>query len=249
MGAFASMAQNAYGLKICGIACLGFALTFLHEFFYSPSKEGQEKVSLWMRSIELLSLTVIALIFLFKSFSITFLYSDLILTISLAVLFLLFSYQTIIQLKIALSYQAMLVYVMACYYGAVLFFVLSLLSGILLPIAATSLAVVAVLLVVVYVGLTLIFKEYRVSDEAVSIWQYTRQMKNKSAIVLISCLLISGYSLLYSTGVLPSFYYDTPKGYQELVKMSNTLTNVDDKEKPREFKERYEDFVRKHGTN
>ncbi len=249
MGAFASMAQNAYGLKICGIACLGFALTFLHEFFFSPRKVGQQKASFWVGSIELVSLTVIALIFLFRSFAIDFLYSELMLTISLAVLFLVFSYQTIVQLKKTLNHQTWLVYILAFYYGAVLFFILSLLSGIILPIVATGLAILAVLLVAVYIGLILFFKKLRIGDEAISIWQYTGQMKNKSVIVLIAGLLISGYGLLYSAEILPSFFYDTPKGYQELVNMSNTLTDVDGKEKPREFKERYEEFIKKHGTN
>lgn len=206
MGAFASMAQNAYGLKICGMACLGFALTFLHELFFSPRKDGQQKANFWMGSIELVSLIIIALIFLFRSLAIDFPYSELILTISLAVLLSVFVYQAIVQLKIALNQQILLVYVLAFYYGAVLFFILSFLFGIFLPIVATSLAIGAVLLVAVYVGLILFFKEFRTSDEDISIWQYTGQMKNKSVIVLIACLLISGYSLLFSAGILPSFF-------------------------------------------
>src|SRR5260370_1036635 len=34
MGAFASMAQNSYGMKLIGLVCLGFCFTFLYEVFF-----------------------------------------------------------------------------------------------------------------------------------------------------------------------------------------------------------------------
>ena len=88
MGAFASMAQNAYGLKICGIACLGFALTFLHEMFFTPRQSDDQLVSLWIFYVELIFLSVIALVFLFRNFSIDLPFSDTLLTVSLTVLLL-----------------------------------------------------------------------------------------------------------------------------------------------------------------
>jgi hypothetical protein len=248
MGAFASMAQNAYGLKICGIACLGFALTFIYEIFFTQSALDDQFVSPWMLYAELIFLSVISLVFLFRNFSIDLPFADTLLMGSSTILLLLFSYQTILQLKLA-RHQVKLVYLLGLYYGAVLFFILSILASVLLPVLANSLALVAIVMVLVFAGLTLVFKEFTLNDETISFWQYVTQMKSKSSILLIASLLISGYSLLHSVGVLPSFYYGTPKGYQILVKVSNVGTDPKGKEKPREFKERYEEFIRKHRTN
>ena len=248
MGAFASMAQNAYGLKICGIACLGFALTFLHEIFFAPRSADDQLVAPWLAYTELLFLSVIALVFLLRNFSNDLPFSDTLLTVSLTGLLLLSLYHAILQLKIAARHHIKLVYLVALYYGAVLFFILSILSTVVFPGLAINLALVAIVLVFVFAGLTLVFKEFTINEELVSIWQYTRQMKNKSAILLIACMLISGYSLLYSAGILPPFYYGTPKGYQHLIELSNAGDGKVGKEKPREFKERYETFIRKHSA-
>lgn len=246
MGAFASMAQNAYGLKICGVACLGFALTFLHEIFFTSMSDDDQIVAPWMVYAELICLSVIALVFVFRDFSVDFSFADVFLIFSSTFLFLLFFYQAILQLKVARRFQSMLPYMVALYYGAVLFFVLSILSGIVLPGLTSQLALVAIVLVFIFAVLTLIFKTFRVSEEAISIWQFIRQMKNKSSIVLIASLLVSGYSLLYSVGILPSFYYGTPRGYQQLIELSNAGDGTVGKERPREFKERYDAFITKH---
>lgn len=244
MGAFASMAQNAYGLKICGLASLGFALTFLHEIFFTPRSGDDKLVAPWMAYAELILLSIIALIFLFRNFSTDIPFSDTLLIVSLTLLLPLFAYQAVLQFQKATRHQTMLAYIIAFYYGAVLFFVLSVLSGIILPGLAFNLEIMAILLVIVFAGLTLFFKEFSISDETISIWQYIRQMKSKASILLIASLLISGYSLLYSAGILPSFYYGTPKGYENLV----NLGNKDGREKAREFKERYEAFVKRHSS-
>jgi len=249
MGAFASMAQNAYGLKICGMACLGFALTFFHEIFFTTSTSENRLVAPWILSAELLFLSAISLVFLFRNFSIDFLFADVLLIASFTSLLLLFSYQAILHLKLAREHPVKLVYLVALYYGAVLFFILSFLAGLMFPGLASSLAIVAILMIVTFGALSMVFKDFTTNEETISIWQYAWQMGNKSAILLIASLLISGYSLLNSAGVLPSFYYGTPKGYQNLVRVSNTGKDPEGKEKPREFKERYEGFIKKHGTN
>lgn len=248
MGAFASMAQNVYGLRICGIACLGFSLTFLHEFFFTSSSTDHQLASPWMVNAELILLSVLALIFLFRNFSSDIPFSDALLIGTFTGLLILFSYQAILHVKIARKFHSMLVFLIALYYGAVTFFILSFLSSIVLPGQAINLTLVAIVMIFVFASLTLFFKEFTVEDETISAWKYIRQLKNKATIVLIASLLISGYSLLYSAGILPSFYYGTPKGYQDLVNLTNARSDKQEKEKAREFKERYEAFIRKYSS-
>ena len=73
MGAFASMAQNSYGMKLMGLVCLGFCLTFLYELFFSVPKlqDLSLKSKRWF-SLELVALNFLALLFFFRSFAALF---------------------------------------------------------------------------------------------------------------------------------------------------------------------------------
>jgi hypothetical protein len=202
-----------------------------------------------MGSTELVFLTVLALVFSFGNFSINLPFSDTLLIVSFTCLLMLFSYQAIRQLGSAGRHQRTTLYLTIFYYGAVVFFILSFLSGLVLPGLAMNLAFVAMVLTLVLAGLTIIFKQVIVSDGTISAWQYVRQMKNKSSILLIASLLISGYELLNAAGILPSFYHGTPKGYQHLIELSNSGNIMVGKEKPREFKERYDEFTKKYAPD
>jgi len=248
MGAFASMAQNPYGLRICGVACIGFALTFLHELLYTPGSDETTSSSRWTGYAELVLLSVLVLIFSFSNFSINLPFSETLLIVSFTCLLLLFSYQAITQLR-STGHQRTTAYLVVFYYGAVVFFILSFLSGLILPGLAMKLAFAAIVLTLVLAGMAIILKQVIVNDGTISTWQYLRQMKNKSSILLIASLLISGYELLNAAEILPSFYHGTPKGYQHLIELSNSGNSMVGKEKPREFKERYDEFTKKHARD
>jgi len=247
MGAFASMAQNAYGLRICGVACLGFALTFLHEIFFTTRAADDPLFPSWIVYGELISLTVIALVFLLKNFSLDFPFSSLILILTLTVLFSLLSYQALLQIQMARLKHAKLVTVLALYYGAVIVFILSVLTGIMLPDASNLLAILAMTFTAGFIVFALVARRLSIDGETISVWHYFRQLKNKSAILLITCLLIYSYNLLYVAGTLPPLYHGTlPNGYQHLVERS---IKSNDQKKLREFMERYEAFLQRHAKN
>ena len=250
MGAFASMAQNSYGLKICGLACLGFVLTFLHEIFFATRAENEPQTPSWLRYVELISLTVIALVFMFRNFSMEFLFGNSLLILASAALLLLLSYQAAVELRTARLKQVSLAYLLALYYGAVLLFIIAFLLVIALPDFAFASAVTALILIAIFVGITLILKNVDVNGETISVWQYAGQLKNKSAILLIASVLVFGYSLLNSAGVLPPLYHGTlPKAYQDIVDQSIKNSDEKWKEKPAEFMDRYEVFLSRHSKN
>jgi hypothetical protein len=248
MGAFASMAQNPYGLRICGVACIGFAFSFLHELLFTRGSDETTSSSRWTGYAELVLLSVLVLIFSFANFSINFPFSETLLIVSFTGLLLIFAYQAIKQLR-STGHQRTTVYLVIFYYGAIVFFILSFLTGLILPGLAMKLALVGIVLTLVLAGTAIIFKQVIVNDETISVWQYVRQMKNKASILLIASLLISGYELLNAAGILPSFYHGTPKGYQHLIELSNSRDSMVGKEKPLEFKERYDEFTKKHATD
>ena len=246
MGAFASMAQNAYGLRICGVACVGFALAFLHEILFLP-RAGDDVIRGWMINAELVFLSVIAIVFVCRNYAVELSFSEILLLFSLSGLLLLYSYHALLHVRKARN-QMELFYPLIFYYGAVLLFVLSFLTSAVYPRATTILAVAAIVMISIFAVVALVFKRPVPDSDGMTIWSYLRGLKNKSSILLIASILVSGYSLLYSVGILPSFYYGTPKGYQDLVKLSAARTDNATKEKSREFIERYDAFVRKYSA-
>jgi hypothetical protein len=85
--------------------------------------------------------------------------------------------------------------------------------------------------------------------ENLSIWDYFGGFKNKSSILLITCLLVYGYSMLYSAGALPPLYHGTlPTGYHELVEDGEKSYDPAIREKPSEFKVAYDNFVSKYAA-
>jgi len=247
MGAFASMAQNSYGLKIVGIASLGFVLTFLNEIFFPTHIDHKLPYPSWLVPCELVLLTIVATIFFLRNFSIDITFFTPLLILSMVTLLPLLLYQALIQIRIARAHNTVLVTALVLYYASVFTFILSVLISILVPDLLNAFAVVGILLAAGFVAIAIISKKITHEGGTVSILQYIGLLKNKSSILLITCILLYGYHLLYSIGTLPPLYHGTvPEGYRRLVEMS--IVNNDQK-RPLEFKERYEDFVEKYSKD
>jgi len=121
------------------------------------------------------------------------------------------------------------------------------LINILVPDLLNAFAVVGILLAAGFVAIAMIYKRVSHEGDTVSTLQYIGLLKNKSSILLITCILVYGYHLLYSIGTLPPLYHGSvPEGYRQLVEMS--ITN-NDQQTPVEFKARYEDFVEKYSKD
>ena len=69
MGAFASMAQNNYGMRLLGIVSLVFGVLFAIQFFIIWKKKSKKNI---FSLVELASMSLIALLFTMRVFYIRF---------------------------------------------------------------------------------------------------------------------------------------------------------------------------------
>jgi hypothetical protein len=249
MGAFASMAQNSYGLKLIGIACFGFFLTFLHEIFFSQLNSANERVPSWISYTELVVVSVTALIFLARNLSIDIAFINSLWIGSLILLMVVFSFHGVNHFREARAINEGWGIVSVFYYSAVILFVMAWMSdalGFLNSLLFVIGSVTALLGFLVSARLMLSNKN---DGENLSIWEYFGDFKNKSAILLITCLLVYGYNVLYSADVLPSLYHgNLPPGYHELVEDGEQSDDPAIREKSREFKAAYDKFVSKYAA-
>ena len=88
LGAFASMAQYSYGMKICGIASLAFTIAFLVELWSIQSREKKRI----RHSLELASLALLSLVFTFRNFSIEWPIFNVLQTVGLTIMLVLLCY-------------------------------------------------------------------------------------------------------------------------------------------------------------
>jgi len=241
LGAFASMAQYSYGMKICGLASLGFGVAFLVELWSIQSREKKRI----RHSLELTSLALLSLIFTFRNFSIEWLYFNVLQTVGLTIILVLLCYSGFTQIKTEKDGREAAT--ITIYYASVILFVLSALLGIVYPQLTQYIAVAALVFLSLFVLLAVIIKPVATNGNAVSVWGYLlHQVKDKSALILIACILVIGFGTLHASGVLPRLYYGTyPQGYQNLIESGGTAS---DQNKSREFKERYEVFLERNSS-
>jgi hypothetical protein len=241
LGAFASMAQYSYGMKICGIASFGFAIAFLVELW---SIQLGEKKRI-RHSLELASLALLSLVFTLRNFSIEWLYFNVLQTVGLTIILVLLCYNALMQSKAIDTTGVATTIVM--YYVSIGLFVLSSLSSIAFPPLAQYIMLTALVALSLFIVLAFIVRPVSTDEDAKSMWGYLlRHLKDKSALILIACILVIGYGTLHASGVLPRLYYGTyPQGYQNLIESGVTSS---DQNKSGEFKARYEVFLERNSS-
>jgi hypothetical protein len=241
LGAFASMAQYSYGMKICGLASLGFTVAFLVELWSIQSGEKKRI----RHSLELASLTLLSLIFTLRNFSVEWSYFNVLQTIAFTVLIFLLGYAAFAQIRALKTVREATA--IGMYYTSIVLFLFSALVGIIFPQFPQYIILAALASLALFLVLAAIVGPVSSDRDAISTWGYLRhQLKDKSALILIACILVIGFGALHASGVLPRLYYGTyPQGYQNLIESGVTSS---DQNKSGEFKKRYEVFLERNSS-
>lgn len=247
LGAFASMAQYSYGLKLCGIACLGLTGVFLHEAF-SVLQRSALPARRWMDLLEVILFACIAFTFMLRNFSFDFALSGILMSSLLTILLFATLSRAVVNIRLALPHGWQTVLSVTLYYAATIVFILFLLFDSIFPAFENVLAVTGIVLFGLFLALAFILKRSGANadgNEGLGTWQYVRQLPDKSVLVVTIGFLFAVLSLLISNRIYPPFYRGTtPDGYQHLVDQgaaeSGTL-------KAQEFKDQYEKFIQRHG--
>jgi hypothetical protein len=249
-GAFASMAQNNYGLKLIGFSCVGFAFLFFFEALFDWKKKVElSTLARTLNFIELIVLGGLATLLFLRSLFIDFNGASTMFTVLLIVLTSLYLSYLLRLVGRWWSKSKSLSTGLILYFLVLIFFLsssilaigqhnLSYLTG------ATGLA--CLLAFIVWVVLS---RRILVDGESTSIVAHIWKMRNKSIFVLVASLVVGLYFVLNRSNIIPPLYTsEKPAGYLELVKQSEEgkENSEEDRNLYKLFDDRYQSFIQKY---
>jgi len=244
MGAFASMAQNNYGLKVISWSCYLFSSIFLLELVV-----GSKNMSLLQR-IEQVVMSILVALFGLRAAYIHFPYVEWVVLGAASLLVVIYG-------RIGISYQReigatnkFMSRIIGVYYLSVMAFLISVLIR---PINATisqAMGGVGGLFMGLVVLSVLFRKRQLVNGEETNVLSYVRGRADHSSMLLTGFFLISIYVGLNFINVLPTLYTnEVPQAYIELVNQAETGKEkaVDGRYQHDGYKEEWEKFLVRHG--
>ena len=239
MGAFASMAQNNYGLKIIGGVAFVFGLVFIFKFVSDIRKDEKKDVYLL---IELVCLFLLSFIFGFRVFYIHFPYIELLFTAAGIMLMLLYLRKMYLRFRFFRPKNSLLAILSLIFHLSIILFLFSLAMVPFVPKIAEISGIVALVLLLSFIIAGLFKRDLLVEGENTSAYKMVVQFKDNSVIILSLFLLFSLYVGFNRIGLLPGIYSDEyPRAYYELVDKATSR-----KEKPVEGKYKYDEFIKKY---
>ena len=248
MGAFASMAQNNYGLKIMGGVAFVFALVFLAEFITVLGKKGNKKIE---ALVETACLFLLAVIFGCRVFYIHFAYIEVVFGVAGTLLLLFYLRKMILRFRQLQLKNGLLATLILIFHLSIILFLVSL---VMVPFSQkisqlTGLA--AFILLIVFLLAGLFRKKFLIDGENFSVFSMVTHFNDHSLIITSLFLLFSLYTGLNRVGLLPGIYTDEfPRAYYELLNNAATKKEepVNGKYKYEEYKKRYDEFLKNNSS-
>ena len=239
MGAFASMAQNSYGLKIMGGVAIAFGLVFLLEFITAlGKKEKKDGYAL----AELGSMILFSGIFGCRIFHIHFPYIEWLFAAAGAWLVFFYIRKLFIRYHRLVFRNRRLARLGLIFHLSIILFLVSL---IMIPFAAekaewVGMAAFAILLVFI-IG-AFMKRDDLVDGNIVTAMQMVTGYRDHSIVLASLFLLFSLFAAFNKTGLVPGIYSDEfPRAYYELVDNATSK-----REKPVDRKYKYEEFMKQY---
>jgi len=243
MGAFASMAQNSYGLQIIGGVAFAFGLLFLIDLIYQLRKKGEKDIYV---VAEVACLFVLSVIFAFRVFYIYFYFVEILFVTAGFILVLIYARRMIMRFRQMQFKNNLLALLLFVFHLSVILFLLSL---VLVPFAEKTgevTGMIAFVLLLVFALSALIKKNFLVDGEKTSALKTVARFKDYSIIIISVFVLFSLYIGLNKVGVVPAVYSDEfPQAYYKLVNAATSREEkpVDGVYKFEEFKKRYDVYL------
>jgi hypothetical protein len=245
-GAFASMAQNDYGIKILGGAALAFGLLFLLQLVTElRSKRKPDAVAV----AELTGLTILSVILSMRVFYLRFPFVELLfgiaglLVIASYLLRIIRAWNTLHQKSTALALLVLL------FLGSVTCYFISMSLVPFMPLVAEPFGAAGFFLLLVFIIGAIVKKQMLVEGERLSAFAYIARVRDRSIVLASLFVLFTAYMGLTKIGFIPKMYSDEfPQKYFELVNKAEAGEEkpVDGKFRHEEFKQQYDLFVSRH---
>lgn len=249
MGAFASMAQNSYGLKIMGGVALAFGLIFLLEFITAlGKKEKKDGYAL----AELASMILFSVIFGCRVFYIHFPYIEWLFAAAGAWLVFFYIRKLFIRYQRLMSRNRRLAWLGLIFHLSIILFLISL---IMIPFAvqkAEWVGIGAFALLLVFIIGAFVKRDDLVDGNKITALQMVMGYKDHSIVLASLFLLFSLFAAFNKAGMIPGIYSDEfPRAYYELVNRAALKKEkpVDGRYKHEDFKAKYDQFLRHVKSN
>ncbi len=249
LGAFASMAQNSYGMVLLGSVAGLFSILFFYQLFESLNIKGKKNILI---VAEFLCLGIMALLITLRIFNIYLPPAEILFTLAglaLAIIYMskIFSTQRALKNKgISMTLPVM------AYYASLGFFFLSLIAFTMLPLPSFIMGVTAFMLLVLFLIITVVKKETIIEGESFSLVKVIKGMKDQSIILLSLFFIFTLYIGLSNASILPKLYTDQfPQAYYGLLRDADTRKElpVNGMYRHDAFKKNYVAFVNKHAKD
>lgn len=238
-GAFASMAQNDYGIKILGAAASAFGLLFLLQL---PAELRTKRKTDGLVIAELSGLAIISIILSMRVFYIRFPFVEVV--FGIAGLLLIASYMVrIIRAWSALQKKsATLAVLVILFLSSIASYIISMTLVPFIPGVAEPFGALGFFLLIVFLLGGLIKRKMLVEGERLSAFTYISRVRDRSIVLISLFVLFTAYMGLTKIGFIPKMYSDEfPQKYFELVDQAES-----GKEKPVEGKFRHEEFKKQY---
>lgn len=249
MGAFASMAQNSYGLKIMGGVGFAFGLLFLFEFVSILRKEGEKDVS---AVIEPACLFFLSFIFALRVFFIRFSYVELLFAAAGMLLTLVYLRKMVLNFRKIQPKNNLMAMLILVFHLSIILFLVSLVSAPFSQKISEITGIIAFILLLGFVTLGLLKKHLMVDGESISAFRMVTYLKDHSIIIVSLFALFSFYLGFNKVGLVPGVYSDEfPQAYFKLIEDVSKRNEkpVNGKYKYETFKEQYDQFLRHNKSN
>lgn len=251
VGAFASMAQNDYGMQIIGYTCVAFAVSF----FYSSVKiiryQGFKRQTI-LSIIELVSLIIIAIIFSLRVFFIRFPFIELVFAIAGLAIMVRFSFLVVNIVKTTWNENRLLCVYSTFFYLSIIFYTSSMVIVIINPAFSEPLGGLGFGFLLLYLGGGLYYRNLFYKGEKYSALNYLNRFSTKSILMMAVYVLFTMYMGLTKFDLIPKLYSsEYPQAYLKLVNEAESGKEkpVEGKFKHEKFKAKYDEFVEKSKSN
>jgi hypothetical protein len=239
MGAFASMAQNSYGLKIMGGVACAFGVVFLFEFIFGlRNNENKDIYDL----AETACLSILSFIFALRIFYIHFPFVELLFFITVLVLVVLYVRKMRISFNKNLPQDRLFALLVLVFQLCIILFLLALILVPFAPVISQILGAVTFIILLGDLTAAVLKPRLLIDGEQVSVFKTISRFKDHSIVIVSLFLLFSLYTGFNRVGILPGIYSDEfPQAYY---KMIDGASATKEKLVPyQEFKEKYDLFI------
>jgi len=249
MGAFASMAQNSYGLKIMGGVGFVFGLLFLFELVSVLRKRNHKDVS---AVLEPACLFFLSFIFALRAFFIRFPYVELLFAAAGVLLTLVYLRKMVLNFRKIQPKNNLMAIILLIFHLSIILFFVSLVTVPFSQKISGITGIIAFILLLGFITIGLLKKDLMVDGESISAFRMVTYLKDHSIIIVSLFLLFSFYLGFNKAGLIPGVYSDEfPQAYFRLIEdvTKRNEKPVNGKYKYENFKERYDQFLRHNKIN